>query len=223
MRRWRIPLVGAVLGLLAVVVYVVAFSQPRRDEMATITADVEQLRAQQALLARENQALEEVATRAGEIQGALGRLEELIPSGLAQDALLTQLEAAAGETGVKLISVTFEDPQVPEGAPASEIPGAVLVEMAMTAAVDGPFAGVTELLHRVEADAGRAVLVGAVALTEAEAGFPAVTGTWSGRAYALLAADDPLLVDPEAAAESRAGAAGDSAGTGATASAREGT
>ena len=223
MRRWRIPLLGAVVGLLAVVAYVVVVSQPRRDEMATITADVDALRAQQGLLARENQALEEVAARAGEVQGALDRLEELIPSGLAQDALLTQLEAAAGETGVKLASVTFDDPQIPEGAPASEIPGAVLVEMAMTAAVDGPFAGVTELLHRVEADAGRAVLVGAVALTEAEAGFPAVTGTWSGRAYALLPADDPLLVDPDAPAEPPAGAAGDPAAAGATASPREGT
>lgn len=198
MKRWRIPAAGAAVALVLVVLYVGGFHQPRSDELAVLSAETDQLRSQQALLRRETRALEEVASRAPEFQAALGRLEELIPAGLAQDALLAQLQEAAGGAGVELASVTFEEPRVPDGAPPSEVPGAVLVEMGLTAAVNGPFAGVTQLLHRVEAEPGRAVLVGAVALTEAEAGFPAVTGTWSGRAYALLSADDPLLIDPDA-------------------------
>lgn len=198
MKRWRVPLAGGAAALLFSVLFFVGFHQPRSDEITKLSADAEQLRSSQALLRRETQALEEVEARAGEFQAALGRLEELIPSGLAQDAVLAQLQDAAGGAGVELASVTFEDPQVPDGAPASEVPGAVLVEMPITAAVNGPFAGVTELLHRVETRPQRAVLIGAVALTEAEAGFPAVTGTWSGRAYALLSADDPILIDPDA-------------------------
>jgi hypothetical protein len=99
---------------------------------------------------------------------------------------------------VNLVSVTFGDPEVPKGVPESHVPGTVLVAMPVTVIVEGPFLRVADLLRRVEIDLDRAVLVGTLALTEAEVGFPQLRGTWSGQAYALIAADDPLLVDPNA-------------------------
>ena len=198
MRRWRVPAAGLAAAVLIVAVYVVGFRQPRSAQIAALTEDTDRLRSEQMRLRRDIKGLENVAARESEFRTALDLLERLIPSGLAQPTLLTQLQTAAEQADVTLVSVTFGDPEVAEGAPPSHLPGTVLATMSVTVVVDGPFLGITDLLHRMEADVDRAVLVGTVALTEAETGFPELTGTWSGHAYALLSADDPLLVDPDA-------------------------
>ncbi len=141
-----------------------------------------------------------MAAREPEFKTALQLLEQLVPAGLAQPSLLVEMQASARAAGVVLDSVTFSDPKVSKGAPASNVPGTVLVAMPLSVIVTGPFAAITDMLRRVEVGKDRAVLVGAVALTEAEAGFPQLTATWSGQAFALLPADDPLLVDPNAPA-----------------------
>ena len=198
MRRLRVPIAGAVVAVLVIAAYAFGFHRPRSDAIAAAGAEVQQLQAQQALLESEIAVLEQVADREDELQAALHRLQQLIPSELAQPSMLTQLQVTAAQAGVELTSVTFGTPAPPEGEPASTVPGAVLVQMAVTVAVDGRFAAVTELLRRIETEIDRAVLVGTVALTEAEAGFPEITGTWSGQAYALLPVDHPLVVDPDA-------------------------
>lgn len=207
MRRLRVPIAGAVVAVLVIAAYAFGFHRPRSDVIAVARADVEQLQAQQALLQGEIAVLEQVASREAELQAALDRLHQLIPSELAQPSMLSELQGAAAQAGVELTSVTFGAPAPPEaepagtvpaGEPTSTVPGTVLVQMAVTVAVEGRFAAVTELLRRIETEIDRAVLVGTVALTEAEAGFPEITGTWSGQAYALLPVDHPLVVDPDA-------------------------
>ena len=105
---------------------------------------------------------------------------------------------------MKLVSVTFGDPELPKDGPKSDVPGTVLVDMPVTIAVEGPFLRITDLLRRVEVEMHRAVLIDNVALTEGDAGFPVLTGTCSGRAFALLTEGDPLL----AAARKKSGTAG---------------
>lgn len=197
MRRMRVPIAGGVVAVLLIVAYVFGFHRPRSDAIAQAAADVEQLRAQQTSLRSEIAVLEEVEDRQTELRAALARLEGLIPSELAHPDMVSQIRAAAGEAGVKLTSVAVGPPELAEGAPPGA-PGTALVEMDVTVSVDGPYAAITELFRRVEAELDRAVLVGTVALTEAEAGFPEITGTWSGNAYALLPTEHPLLVDPNA-------------------------
>ena len=187
------------MGLLLTAGYFVGLHGPRSDEIAELVAQTDQLRAQQEPLRREIKGLEEVASREAELTTALRLLEQLIPSGLTQPALLLQLQEATRGAGVKLASITLGDPEIPEGAPESPVAGTVLVAMPLTVVVEGPFVNITDLLHRVEVDLGRAVLIGSLALTEAEVGFPLLTGTWSGQAYALLRRDDPLLVDSQPA------------------------
>lgn len=198
MRRWRIPGAGVLCGLLLVSAYVVRFHGPRSDEAADLVAETEQLRSQQEPLRREIRNLDEVASRESELRNALRLLERLIPAGLAQPALLSQLQAAADGAGVKLVSITLGDPQIPEGAPESPVADTVLVAMPLTVVVEGPYVNVTDLLRRVEVDLDRAVLVSELALTEAESRFPQLAATWSGQAYALVRADDPLLADATA-------------------------
>lgn len=200
MRRWRVPAAGALAAIVLVAIYFMGFHRPRSAQIATLSAEAEQLRAQQAPLRRSIEALETVASREPEFNTALQLLERLIPAGLAQPGLLVEIQAAAQAAGVTLDSVAFGDPKVPKDAPPSHVPGTVLVTMPVTVVVRGPYAGITDMLRTTEVGKDRAVLVGAVALTEADAGFPQLTGTWSGQAFALLPADDPLLVDPSAAA-----------------------
>lgn len=200
MRRWRVPAAGALGAIILVVVYVVAFHQPRSDRISALAEEADQLRAQLAPLQRSIDALEKVAAREPEFTTALQLLEQLIPTGLSQPSLLVEMQSAAQAAGVVLQSVTFSDPEVAKDAPPSHVPGTVLVAMPLSVVVTGPFASITDMLRRVEVGKDRAVLVGAVALTEADAGFPQLRGTWSGQAFALLTADDPLLVDPNAPA-----------------------
>ena len=206
MRRWRIPAAGVVAGLLLVGIYLAGFHGPRTDQIEERRAEAEQLRAQQEPLRREIKGLEQVAARQEQFGTALRQLEGLIPSGLAQPAFLLQLQGAADRAGVKLVSVTFADPAVPEGGPQSPVAGTVLVAMPLTVVVEGPFVKITDLLHRVEVDLDRAVLVGSLALTEADSRFPQLTGTWSGQVYALLRADDPLVAHAGASASEAAAA-----------------
>lgn len=196
MRRWRVPGAGALAAIVLVAIYVVAFHNPRSSRITGLDDEATQLRAQQAPLQRSIDALEKVAAREPEFNTALRLLEQLIPTGLSQPSLLVELQSAARAAGVVLESVTFSNPEVPQGAPPSHVPGTVLVAMPLSVVVTGPFAAITDMLRRVEVSKNRAVLVGAVALTEADAGFPQLTGTWSGQAFALLPADGPLLVDP---------------------------
>lgn len=198
MKRWRVPLAGVLGAVVLTAVYVMAFHQPRADQIADLRADANGLRAQQVTLQRSIAALETVEAREPEFTSALQVLERLIPSGLGQPDFLVHLQAAAQSTGVQLVSVTFGDPSVPKDAPPSAVEGTVLVAMPVTVVVDGPYAGITNMLGRIETATSRAVLVGEVALTEAQAGFPRLTGTWSGQAYALLPRDDPLLPDAKA-------------------------
>ncbi len=193
MRRWRVPAAGATLALVIVAVYYVGFHKPRREQITTVGAETDRLRAQQVPLRRDIAALEAVQAREPDLRAALRLLEQLMPSGLAQPELLVQLQTAADAAAVQLTSVTFGEPALPEGAPESRLPDTVLVTLPVTVVATGQFGGVADLLHRVETDVTRGVLVGTVALTEADAGFPELTATWSGQAYALLTAEDPLL------------------------------
>ena len=196
MRRWRVPTGGAVAAIVLVAIYLLGFHQPRSNEIATLHSDTRRLRSEQAALERNIAALENVKSRQPELKTALELLNTLIPPHLAQPALLAQVQIAAHGAGVELVSVTFGDPTVPKEAPASAIPDTVLVSMPLTVVVRGPYAGITNLLRRIETERSRAVLVRTVAVTESDAGFPQLTGTWSGEAYALLAAANPVLVDP---------------------------
>lgn len=200
MRRWRVPGAGALGAIVLTAIYFMGFHQPRGDRIAESAADVTRLQSEQVTLRRSIAALEKVEASEPEFNSALRLLDQLIPSDLAQPSLLAHLQTAAQGAGVELVSVTFGDPDVPEGTPQNAVPGTVLVAMPVTVVLNGSFAGITDMLHRIESGKARAVLVRAVALTEDDAGFPQLTGTWSGQAYALLPAGDPLLGEPDALA-----------------------
>ena len=196
MKRWRIPSAGAAAALVLMIVYGVGFHSPRSDRIADLRAQTKDLRAQQLTLRKNIEALEKVAAHEAEFNAARRLLDKLIPPGLSQPSLLAHIQTAAQTAGVQLMSVTFTGLGIPEGAPESTVAGTVLVAMPLTIVVNGPYAGITNMLRQIETAKQRAMLVQEISLTESDVGFPTLTGTWSGQAYALLPTGDPLLVDP---------------------------
>lgn len=195
MKRWRIPSAGAAAALLLMITYGVGFHSPRSDGIADLRAQTKGLRAQQLTLQKNIEALEKVAAHEVEFNAARRLLDNLIPPGLSQPSLLAQIQRAAQAAGVQLVGVTFSGLAVPQGAPESTVAGTVLVAMPLTIVVTGPYAGITNMLRQMETAKQRAMLVREVSLTEADAGFPMLTGTWSGQAYGLIPTGDPLLLD----------------------------
>ncbi len=109
MRRWRIPAAGAAAALLLTAVYVVAFHSPRSDRIATLRAESKQLRAQQATLKKNIDALEKVAAHEPEFNAARRLLDNLIPPGLSQATLLAQIQTRRS---------LREPPRAPSRAPS---------------------------------------------------------------------------------------------------------
>lgn len=194
MRRYRVLLAGAVVAAAILAVYVFTLHLPRAERIDEVRAEAERLRAYQVELRDEIVLLEEIAANEDAYVEALDQLEELIPADVAEPALLAELQRAADEAGVELVSVTFGELIVPEAAEAATPadPG-VLVEIPLTVAVEGDFFEVAELLRSVEVVMPRAILVDTVSLTQGRAGFPVLTGTWSASIYALVPSDDPRL------------------------------
>lgn len=191
MKRYRVVLAGALAGLVLVAAYLFAFHLPRAERIDELQTRAEQLRSYQTQLRADIGHLEAIESREREYRRALDRLDELVPSEIDQPAVLRQLEDAADAADVTLQSVSFDDVAIPEDGEAEEFGDAgVLVQVPVTGAVEGSFFPITDLLANIEVDMPRAVLIDTVTLTEAEQGFPSLTGTWSGRVYALVAAED---------------------------------
>lgn len=209
MRRYRVPLAAAGVGVLVLLGFWFFVYQPRVDTLDTVDAEAEQLTAQQQTVRRHIARLEAIAAEEERVRADLRTAGELIPEDAQQPALLVQLQEAADAADVHLDGVTLGEPSPVEGAPAPDEPGMVLAELPVTLTLAGDYFDLIALLRRVETDVPRAVLVDNVHLTEGEGGFPALSGVASGRAYSLVSSDDP---DPaeggQASTEASSGAEG---------------
>lgn len=195
MTRYRVPLAAAGAGALLVLAFWVFVHQPRADSIDAVDAEAEQLRAQQQTVRRHIARLEAIAAEEDRIRADLRTANDLIPGDVRQPALLTRLQEAADAADVGLDGITLGEPTPVEGAPAPEEPGAVLAQLPVTLTVEGDYFALVDLLRRVETEVPRAVLVDNIHLTEAEGGFPALSGVAAGRAYSLVPSDDPGLAE----------------------------
>lgn len=207
MRRYRVPLAAAGVGVLVVVAFWLFVQQPRADRLDRVEAETEQLTAQQQTVRGHIARLEAIAAEEERVRDDLRTARELIPEEARQSALLAQLQEGADAADVSLDGVTLGEPAPVQGAPAPDGPGAVLAQLPVTFTLEGDYFDLVDLLRRVETDVPRAVLVESVHLTEGEDGFPALSGVASGRAYSLVPSD---ALEP---AEGGQGSAPASAGT----------
>lgn len=182
----RAPLIGLVTAVLLVVAFFFVAYQPRSDEQAEFEAQTAALADQQEQLARQIAELRAVAANQVEIRAALGRLEELIPTGFSQPAAIRQFQVTADASGVALERVTFDPPAVVEGAPASADSSTVLAEIPVTMTLEGGYFQMVDFFRRLEVDVPRAALVDNVSVAEGELEFPSLATTWSGLLFAVL-------------------------------------
>lgn len=189
MRRYRVPLAAAGVGVLVVLGFWFFVHQPRADRLEDVDAEAEQLTAEQQTVRRHIARLEAIAAEEERVRADLRTAREMIPEDAQQPALLSQLQDAADAADVSLDGITLGDPAPVQGAPAPNEPGTVLAELPVTLRLEGDYFALVELFRRVETDVDRAVLVDDVHLTEGEDGFPALSGVASGLAYSVVSSD----------------------------------
>lgn len=182
----RAPLYAALAALLLAVGFWYLIWSPKSEEQAAFEAETVELETQVATLRTELDRLLEIQENQFEYEAQLSRLEEYVPTGAAQPAALQALQEAADLAGVEITSLTNGDPVLVEGAPPAEDPEMALASIPVAMTMDGGYFQHVDLLRRMEVDIPRALLVRTVALTEAEAGFPELTTTWSGEMFAVV-------------------------------------
>ncbi|MBW3659809.1 MAG: type 4a pilus biogenesis protein PilO [Actinobacteria bacterium] len=177
---------NAILSVLGVVLVLVLFYffafQPKNEEIAVIREEIDTAVAQQATLESRIAALQEVRLRAPEIEAALAAAESIIPRESALPSALRQLQLAADDSGVDLITISPGRPTVVEGA-APE-----LALMTISVAIEGSYFQLVDFLRRIEDPAitprGIEWNSGSLAPTV----YPRLTVSLSGEMYALLPA-----------------------------------
>lgn len=186
----------ALLSALGVVLVLVLFYffvfQPKNEELALINEDIDAAVAQQATLEARIAALQQVRLRAPEIEAALAAAESIIPREAALPSALRQLQSAADDSGVELVSVSPGRPAAVEG----EIPE--LSVLTLSLAVEGSYFQLVDFLRRIEDPAITPRGIEWNSGTLAPGDYPQLVVSLSGQMYALLAA--PPAAEPEAPA-----------------------
>lgn len=176
---------AAILSALGVVLILVLFYffafQPKNEELALIQEETDAAIAQQATLEARIAALQEVRLRAPEIEAALAAAESIIPREAALPSALRQLQLAADDSGVELISIAPGRPAVGEGEAAE------LSTLTLSLAVEGSYFQLVDFLRRIE---DPAITPRGIEWTSGTVGagqYPVLSVALSGEMYALLA------------------------------------
>lgn len=184
----RIPLVAVGAALLVGVAFVFLLYRPLGEEQTTLAAETVALEVQQASVSAQIAELEQIRSDEPRTRELLSRLEELIPSEVAQPRTLEELQAVADTAGVSIRSVSFADPA--PAVPAVPAPdGQQLGVITTTVVMEGGYFQAVDFLRRLELDGPRAVLTQSVAVAEGEQRFPSLSTTWTGQLFALIPAD----------------------------------
>lgn len=187
----------AILTTLGVVLVLVLFYffvfQPKNEELALIREETDAAIAQQATLEARLAALQEVRLRAPEIEAALAAAESIIPREAALPSALRQLQLAADDSGVELVSVSPGRP----AAVGGEIPE--LSTLTLSLAVNGSYFQLVDFLRRIEDPAITARGIEWNSGTLGVSAYPELSVALSGEMYALLAA--PPAPEAEAPVE----------------------
>lgn len=188
MNRQMLMLVGVGLVLLLVLFYLLGW-KPQSEELARIQTETDSAIAQQAVLESQIASLESVRASAPEIEAALATAESLVPREAALPAALRQLQLAADDSGVNLVSIG-------PGRPAADETVPELARIAVSINAEGSYFQLVDFLRRLEDPAitPRVILFENVAVSLGE--YPILGATLAGSMYALLPAP-PAPVEPE--------------------------
>lgn len=187
--------VQALLALAAVAIIALSFMfliKPKMDEAAELRVEAEDTRAQQSQVRSQIAALEEVRSTSPGLEAELAATSAVIPTDPALPAALRQLQVAADDSGVTLVSVA---PGEPASAGVEDLPD--LSAISLNLQLNGGYFQVVDFLRRIEDPVitARGILVQDVSATPEE--YPTLSVTVSGTMFSIL--EQPTQDQPEPA------------------------
>lgn len=174
----------AVLGaVLLIVVSFLFLIKPKMDEVAELEVQAEDIRSQQAQVETQIRALQEVRATSPNLEAELAAVGAIVPSDPSLPATLRQLQVAADDSGVTLVSVA---PGAPASAGSTDVPELATISLSLS--LEGGYFQVVDFLRRVEDPrlTARGILVNDLAASPAE--YPTLAVTVSGTMFSLLEA-----------------------------------
>lgn len=193
--KHRAPLIGVLVALVLVAGYWFGLYKPALEEQAAFEEETAELEGLQSQLRAEIVQLEAIRDDEEHIRAVVARQEEFLPTGVAQPAVVRQLQQAADASEVEITSVTFGEPTVVVGAPDTGDPATTLSSIAISMVTQGRYFPTVDFFRRVEQEVPRAVLTQSVNLNEGDDGYPSLATTWSGQLFAVVPV--AATVDPD--------------------------
>lgn len=192
MSRQTVMLVALGAVLLIVLFYLFGW-KPKSEEIAEIETQTEEAIAQQSLLETQIATLESVRASAPEIEAALAAAESLVPREAALPAALRQLQLAADDSGVTLLSIA-------PGRPAADADIPELARISVAINAEGSYFQLVDFLRRLEDPVitPRVVLFDNVAISVTE--YPTLSAALTGAMFAVLPAPPAPAPEPTAPA-----------------------
>lgn len=138
---WVLTALSAVL--VAAVWYLFLFS-PTSDEIEAVRADAEQARTDAADLRAEAATLRVVREAAPEAEAAIAAGQSILPEESSMPALIRQLQTAADEADVTLVSVG------PSAPTSIEAAGTDIVSIAVQLQIEGTYFQIVDFSRRIE-------------------------------------------------------------------------
>lgn len=191
MNRQALMLVAVGAILLVVVFYLFGW-KPKSEEIAEIQTQTDEAVAQQSLLRTQIATLESVRASAPEIEAALAAAESLLPREAALPSALRQLQLAADDSGVELLTISPGRPAADE-----DFPELARISLAITA--DGSYFQLVDFLRRLEDPTitPRVILFENVTIAITE--YPTLSAALTGSMFAVLPAPPaPPAPEPDA-------------------------
>jgi Tfp pilus assembly protein PilO len=219
----RAPLIGLLVVALLAVGFYFGLSRPKAAERDALVAETASLETKAQELELEIARLGEVRDAETEITAALDRLGELITVGVEQATSLELFQESADAATVEIITFSFSAPALVEDAPPTGEAGTALHEIPVTMIVEGGYFQTVDFFRRLEIDVSRAILVDSVSVAGAEADFPVLSTTWTGRLFAVMEAPVSEAAEGAPAAPAAGGEATEAPAAGESAPSTEST
>jgi Tfp pilus assembly protein PilO len=198
MSRTTVLLTALAAIMIAVLAWLLLF-QPRNVEIAELRAETETLEAQAQQLQARISALQQVRATSPEFEAELAAAYAVVPREAALPAMLRQLQTAADESGLSLMTVSPSRP-----APVTLEGGATgLSSINVAVDVEGGYFQLVDFLRRLEdpAISPRGLRWNSLNLGADPDEYPVLTASLQGDLYALLPTGSAEAAAPAEAAE----------------------
>ena len=190
----RMAWVVAALAAVAVIaLFFVLVFQPAREDLAEVEEQIALEQAEQARLEGEIERLRLVRENAPGVEADLAAADAIVPRDPALPALVRQLQVAADESGISLLSVATARPNE-----LAEPPEEGLSSIDLNTQVEGGYFQLIDFLRRIEdpAISPRGIIWLTASVIRVDESYPDLSVALSGRAYAVLAVP-PSEEEPE--------------------------